>query len=246
MKIVEKPITGNTSESLLRKTKVSKKVLEQNDDIIDISEIAQKKAEKKIKENEITQKLDKQNKSLKGILDRITEIDANLIGRKVYFVSGFDWFGASSVKGNYDGLNDMHEAIEGSAHYNWDDKKDIIADILKQKKDTKIVLIGHSFGGDTAVEIANELNKVKNKFKNIELLVTLDSVGLNNDKIPKNVSKNINYIASGNPIINDGPNLAIDYKNTQVENMLRPESHASLDDLEDIQKRIIQEIESIS
>ncbi len=215
-------------------------------DKVELTEVDKRKMARQMSDQKIAEKLDVQNETLKNLLDRMNDISVGLNGRKVYFISGFDWFGASSVKGNYDGLRDMHEAIEGSSHYAWDQKEDVIKDILKQKKETKIALIGHSFGGDTAVEIANELNKINNKFKSVDLLVTLDSVGLNNDMIPKNVTKNLNYIASGNALINDGPNMARDFKSTKVDNFLMDHAHAALDDLEEVQKVILDEIDNIS
>ncbi|MFT6632424.1 MAG: hypothetical protein ACJAS4_002387 [Bacteriovoracaceae bacterium] len=164
----------------------------------------------------------------------------------IYFVSGFDWFGASSVKGNYDGISDMAEAIEGAEHYAWDEKDEIIKDIKKRKLDQPIVLVGHSFGGDGIVEIAQELNTIENGFRKIDLLVTLDSVGMDNDFIPQNVKKNINYIAQGPyKFLNDGPNIALNYKRTEVENYLRHEEHADLDDATDVQITILEEIEKL-
>ena len=163
----------------------------------------------------------------------------------IYFVSGFDWFGAGSIKGNYDGITDMSEAIKGAKHYSWDDSDSIIEDIKKRKSDEPIILVGHSFGGDSAVEIAQELNTIENGFRKIDLLITLDSVGLDNDKIPQNVTKNLNFLAQGPyNFLNDGPNIALNYKRTAVENYLRHEEHADLDDSTDIQIQVLEEIEN--
>lgn len=162
----------------------------------------------------------------------------------IYFVSGFDWFGAGSIKGNYDGIKDMAEAVEGAKHYSWDQQEEIIEDIKKRKPDQPIVLVGHSFGGDGVVEIAQTLNTIENGFRKIDLLVTLDSVGYDNDKIPQNVKKNLNYLAQGPwEFLNDGPNIALNYERTKVENFLRHEEHAQLDDSTDIQIRVLEEIE---
>lgn len=162
----------------------------------------------------------------------------------IYFVSGFDWFGAGSIKGNYDGIKDMAEAVEGAKHYSWDEQEEIIEDIKKRRHDQPIILVGHSFGGDGVVEIAQELNTIENGFRKIDLLVTLDSVGYDNDKIPQNVRKNLNYLAQGPwEFLNDGPNIALNYERTKVENFLRPEEHADLDDTTDIQINVLEEIE---
>ncbi len=168
----------------------------------------------------------------------------NLEKPGIYFVSGFDWFGASSVKGNYDGIRDMAEAIDGAEHYSWDEKDEIIEDIKKRKADQPVILVGHSFGGDGVVEIAQELNTIENGFRKIDLMVTLDSVGADNDLIPQNVKKNLNYLAQGPyKFLNDGPNIALNYKRTEVENYLRHEEHADLDDATDVQIQILEEVE---
>lgn len=164
----------------------------------------------------------------------------------IYFVSGFDWFGAGSIKGNYDGIRDMAEAVTGANHYAWDEQDEVVEDIKKHKSNQPLILVGHSFGGDGVVEIAQRLNTLENGFRKVDLLVTLDSVGMDNDKVPQNVKKNLNYLATGPyDFLNDGPNIAENYKRTEVENFLRPELHADLDDTTDIQVRILEEIDSI-
>ena len=163
----------------------------------------------------------------------------------IFFVSGFDWFGASSVKGNYDGIRDMAEAVEGARHYAWDQQKEIIAEIKKRAPEQPIILVGHSFGGDAVVEIAQELNTIENGFRGIDLMVTLDAVGLDNDIVPQNVKKNLNFLAQGNRFINDGPNIAANYERSDVTNYLRHEDHAELDDATDIQIEILEAIQKI-
>lgn len=164
----------------------------------------------------------------------------------VFFISGFDWFGASSVKGNYDGIKDMAEAVDNGEHFAWDQKDKILEKIKERRPDQPIVLIGHSFGGDTAVEIAEELNKMENGFRKIDLLVTLDSVGFDNDLIPQNVKRNLNYVANGPyKFLNDGPNIAQNYKRTEVDNFLRHEAHSELDDSTDIQIDILDAINQV-
>ncbi len=163
----------------------------------------------------------------------------------IFFVSGFDWFGASSVKGNYDGIRDMAEAVDGARHYAWDQQEDVLAEIKKRDPKQPIILVGHSFGGDAVMEIAQELNTIENGFRRVDLLVTLDSVGADNDFVPQNVQKNLNFLAQGNGLINDGPNIAINYERSEVENFLRHEDHAELDDATDIQVKILEAIQNI-
>ena len=164
----------------------------------------------------------------------------------IYFVSGFDWFGASSVKGNYDGIRDMAEAVEDAQHFSWDQTDEIVEDIKKRDPNQPLILVGHSFGGDGVVEIAKELNTIENGFRKIDLLVTLDSVGFDNDFIPQNVKKNLNYLAQG-PYkwLNDGPNIAMNYERTEVKNYLRSEEHADLDDSTDVQITVLESINQI-
>ena len=163
----------------------------------------------------------------------------------VFFVSGFDWLGASSVKGNYDGIRDMAEAVSGGKHFAWDQQEEILEEIKKRDINQPIILVGHSFGGDAVMEIAQELNKIENGFRKIDLMVTLDSVGFDNDIVPQNVEKNLNFIASGNKLINDGPNIAANYNRSDVTNFLRHEAHAELDDATDIQIEIIEAVNKV-
>ena len=161
----------------------------------------------------------------------------------IFFMSGFDWFGAGSVKGNYDGIRDMSEAVDGAEHFTWDQQEEMIKEIKKRDVNQPIILIGHSFGGDGVIEVAQQLNTLDNGFRKIDLMVTLDSVGFDNDVVPQNVKKNLNYLATGPyHFLNDGPNIAANYKRTEVENYLRAERHSELDDLVDIQMQVLEEI----
>lgn len=225
----EKKLVEKDKVKISKEAKVLKEKLEE-------VEAGKEKREKLEEDFFAVEKTQKVGKSKFGNLDE----------PGIYFISGFDWFGAGSIKGNYDGVNDMAEAITGAKHYAWDQRDEIIEDIMKHKPSQPIVLVGHSFGGDTIVEIANELNTIERGFRKVDLMVTLDSVGVNNDMIPQNVGHNINFIADGPyHFINDGPNLAKDYLKTKVENMLRHEAHSELDDSVDIQSRILQEIDKL-
>lgn len=188
--------------------------------------------------------LSDKSKELKKTLDIATKSLKLKDTPGIYFMSGFDWWGAGSIKGNYDGIRDMAKAVKGAKHFPWNDQDKIIEDIKKLKPDKPVILVGHSFGGDSVFEVAQRLNTLDNGFRKIDLMVTLDSVGFDNDKVPQNVKKNINYIANGPyHFLNDGPNIALDHKRSQVENYLRSESHSELDDLPDIQMHILEEID---
>lgn len=236
---VDAPVPKSAQNEIKAEIEKEKKLVEK--DKVEISEDAKELKEKlALVEAKNLEKLKKIEKAEKIVKSKF----GNLAEPGIYFVSGFDWFGAGSIKGNYDGVTDMAEAIDGAKRFAWDDKDAIIEDIMKHKPEQPIVLVGHSFGGDTIVEIANELNTLERGFRKVDLMVTLDSVGMNNDIIPQNVQNNLNYIADGPyHFINDGPNLAVDYVKTKVENMLRHEAHSELDDSVDIQSRILQEID---
>jgi hypothetical protein len=203
-----------------------------------------KELEKKLKEVNADKELVGRNKI--SAADAALKIHSKKFGNLqepgIFFVSGFDWLGASSVKGNYDGIRDMADAVKGAKHFSWDQQEEILEEIKKRHPSQPIILVGHSFGGDGVMEIAQELNKIENGFRKIDLLVTLDSVGYDNDIVPHNVKKNLNFIASGNKLINDGPNIAANYNRTEVTNFLRHEAHAELDDATDIQIEIIEAV----
>lgn len=201
-----------------------------------------------VKKNEADVKVELSDKAreLKKTLDLAKKEKELIAEPAIYFVSGFDWWGAGSIKGNYDGIKDMTDVVEDAKHFAWDEQDKIMEDIKKHKSDQPLILVGHSFGGDGVFEIAQNLNTIENGFRKVDLMVTLDSVGFDNDKVPENVAKNINYIANGPyEFLNDGPNVALDYNKTEVSNFLRPESHAELDDTADIQMTILEEINKI-
>jgi hypothetical protein len=160
----------------------------------------------------------------------------------VFFITGLETF---SLSNDYDGLKKMAEAIPEARVYGWNQKNEVIEEVLKRAANQKIILVGHSFGGDTAVDIANELNSLKHGFKKVDLLVTLDSVGRNNDIIPQNVKSNLNFFGEKNSWLNDQPNVARNNNLTQVINELRHESHTDLDDSNDIQYKIMTEINAL-
>lgn len=245
----------------MKRLSVNPGLIYNNDHVKNAKTIALKNTENKTNETNTSIKVDpetkvelsERSKELKEKLssaEKALKIHAKKFGKLekpgIYFVSGFDWFGASSIKGNYDGIRDMADAIEGAKHYSWSDQEDIIEDIKKRRPDQPVILVGHSFGGDGVVEIAQKLNTIENGFRKIDLLITLDSVGFDNDLIPQNVKRNINYIAQGPyRFLNDGPNIAIDYNRTVVENYLRNEEHADLDDATDIQIKVLEEVEKV-
>lgn len=160
----------------------------------------------------------------------------------IFFVGGMEISGASSER--YGGIRGMAEATKGSRMYGWDQQASIINEIEKRNDDQPIILVGHSFGGDSAVEIANELNTLEHGFRKVDLLVTIDSVGANNDIIPTNVKKNMNYF-SEDLFLSDEPNVARNAKKTDVQNYLRNEGHTEIDDHTEVQSDILEAISNL-
>ena len=158
------------------------------------------------------------------------------------FIEGFSMFGISDG----DGIKDMADNMPGAKRFSWNEQDKIIEEIKKHAPDQPVVLVGHSFGGDSAVEIANTLNSVKNGFRGIDLLVSIDSVGMNNTIIPMNVKRNLNFIAEGVvPLLHGDPNIARNVEYTDVFNELRTELHSKIEDSDDVQFQIFESINNV-
>jgi RHS repeat-associated protein len=90
--------------------------------------------------------------------------------------------------------------------------------------------IGHSFGGDAVVDLSRALD---DRGISVNVLVTIDSVGFDNTRIPKNVSVNLNFYQEGLPLprpfcICGAENVAVDPSRTLVINVPRPEGHLGI------------------
>jgi esterase/lipase len=162
----------------------------------------------------------------------------------IFFIPGMEIFSNSS-SGRYDGMRKMAESIVGARIYGWDQKDEILKEIKKLHVDQPVIIVGHSLGGDTAHEIAEELNEVDNGFRKIDLLVTIDSVGIDNNIVPANVKRNLNIFGEKDFLFNDGPHAPRDAQKTKVMNIIRPEAHTVLDDTKDVQRDIINSIQEI-
>jgi hypothetical protein len=164
----------------------------------------------------------------------------------IFFITGVEMFGLSDSwsSDKNDGVRKMAESLPGARLYNWSQKKEMLNEIEKIHADYPVLIIGHSVGGDTAVEIANELDSVEHNFRKVNLLVTLDAIGLNNDIIPQNVGEHINIFGENSFLLNDGPHAPRRADKSKVTNILSPLDHADLDDAKDIQFDIISAIQS--
>ena len=57
-----------------------------------------------------------------------------------------------------------------------------------------VIVVGHSFGADTAIEIAQELER---NSVCVDLLIQIDSVGIGDEVLPANVKRGVNLFVAG-------------------------------------------------
>jgi hypothetical protein len=158
----------------------------------------------------------------------------------VIFIKGLDVFSSPlKSEGGYAGMGRIAESIEGSRLYGWDQKEEIIKEIKKTHRDYPVILVGHSLGGDTAIEIADQLDSLKEGFRKVDLLVTVDAVGFSHDIIPQNVKEHLNVFGENSLFLNDGPHVARREEKTSVRNILSPLDHTDIDDDREIQFEIV-------
>ena len=177
------------------------------------------------------------------IADKKVELPIHYIKKPaVIFIDGFSMFGIS----NGDGIKEMAENYPGAKRFSWEEHGKIMDEIKKHSPDQPVVLVGHSFGGDTAIEVANELNSPKNAFRTVDLLVSIDAVGMNKTIIPVNVKTNLNYFGEGLiPFIHGDPTVARNTKYTEVTNELRNDMHSKMDDNPEVQFEIYNKINDV-
>ena len=158
----------------------------------------------------------------------------------VLFIKGLDIFSDPlKSEGGYAGMGRMAESINGSKVYEWNQEDEIIDEIKKVHHDFPVVLVGHSLGGDTALEIADQLDTLDEGFRPVELLITLDAVGLSHDIVPQNVKKHLNVFGESSLLLNDGPHVARREEKTNVRNILSPLDHTDIDDNREIQFEVV-------
>lgn len=157
----------------------------------------------------------------------------------IFFVKGFS---LNPFDGEKDGLGAMSSNIPTSEVFKWSDEDAIIEQIKKRPHTQPIILVGHGMGGDTAVSVANKLNSIDEGFRRVDLLVTLDSVGTDNDIIPQNVRENYNLISDRDFLFNDGPNIARKKAMTKVTNELLEANHNELETSPEIQFLVYEKI----
>jgi hypothetical protein len=175
---------------------------------------------------------------------KVEEKEGTVKKPAIIFIKGLDIFSSpSKSEGGYAGVGRMAESVKGSRIYGWDQQDEIIKEIKKVALNQPVILVGHSLGGDTAVEIANSLDSLEHNFRPVDLLITMDSVGFNNDIIPQNVRKHLNIFGESSFLLNDGPHVARRHEMTNVKNILSPLDHTDLDDDKSNQYEIVNLIQ---
>lgn len=158
----------------------------------------------------------------------------------IIFVKGLDVFSSPSTsERGYAGMGKIADSVDGAKVYNWDEHDEIIKEIKKVQKDQPVILVGHSFGGDTVLEVADKLDSLEHGFRKVDLLVMVDAVGADNDIIPQNVKNHLNVFGESSFLLNDGPHVARRNEMTKVKNILSPYDHTEIDDDKEIQFEIV-------
>lgn len=112
----------------------------------------------------------------------------------------------------------------------WDDQDEACAFIegaIGSDRNQPVILIGHSLGGDSVVEIAELL---KEKGICVDLMIQLDSIGLFDEEKPDNVEKGVNiWSTSEDAFEPDGATNVSGSENIPVAGT----SHTGIDDPDD-------------
>lgn len=137
-------------------------------------------------------------------------------------------------------IKDERLAIEAYATDTDDDVKDLAIAFIEKNHQSKgkVIIYGYSWGGDTAVELAKDLNA---KAIKVDLLVTIDSAlgpfngpAVRDRTVPPNVKLNMNHYSTTpkSRIGSQGlPNWAEDSSKTEVRNISHTgPSHGQMDE----------------
>lgn len=159
----------------------------------------------------------------------------------VIFVNGYDL----SIFDSETGLDLMASNVPRSEVFNWDQEEEILDMVNRTALGQPVIMVGHGMGGDTAVEVTNRLNSLEYGFRKVDLLVTLDSTGFENDIIPQNVAQNLNVITDEASFFSDGPNIARNTKTTKVTNELRQDQDGLLDEDSEVQFMVFDKLNNV-
>ena len=150
------------------------------------------------------------------------------------------WFGVFSA-----GIDAMAETLraqgvqaEAIGHLAWRAAAQRIVQERAQGKPGKVVLVGHSQGGNNTVDIARELKTVSIP---VDLIVTL--APWKQDPVPANVLKAVNYYQAGgwgSPLVGEA-----DFKGELVNLDIGPEpgiTHVNIDKSPRVQAEVVRAI----
>jgi hypothetical protein len=111
--------------------------------------------------------------------------------------------------------------------------------IVAAQQGEKINVVGHSFGGDTAKDVARALDQINLP---VNVLATIDAVGIDSNMIPGNVRTNPNFIQGNTPFLHGEKNTPVNPSQTTVENIVRPEGHWGIATAPEVRDKIIKGI----
>ena len=130
--------------------------------------------------------------------------------------------------------------------YKWeadDDAEKMIRRAVDSGSANKVVIIGHSYGADTANALADDLaGGVFSKKVDIDLLVQIDSIGTWDDNFPTSVKKAVNYYQTkdSEPLVETNIPGA---ENINASEMFNQDlDHRSIDNDPGLQNDIVQKI----
>lgn len=99
----------------------------------------------------------------------IVETDPNAPPKTyLFYVKG----AGRNLNGYKEPLKEIIHGADDVLNYKWGEVRDVIEDINKTRPQDKVILMGHSAGGGTALKVAGEVNRP------IDKLITLDPVQL--------------------------------------------------------------------
>ena len=120
-------------------------------------------------------------------------------------------------------------------------------DYIRQNNDVNtLVLIGHSLGGDSVIELAE--NYLKPSVTDVDLAIQIDSVGIGDEELPPNVVRGINYFQRSTGFFEpQGATFVRGSENFNVEFLFNDPgvTHTSIDNDPRLHDLIIQDIRSL-
>ena len=148
---------------------------------------------------------------------------------------------------------DLH--VKVYSHWSWRKAYKWIYESIDKSRDNrlseeeissapKIIIYGHSLGGWTLIKLSRKLEKIGIP---VELTVQIDSVGIGDEVIPKNVKTAVNYYQRKTLILRGEKKIrAKDESKTKiVGNNIKDVGHKSLPGLREISDFITERVQSL-